>query len=200
VKKQSGGHGQFAVAWLRAEPRERGDGNEFVDAIVGGVIPRNFIPAVEKGVQDTEEHGGALGFPVVDVKVTCFDGKHHPVDSSEMAFKTAAAIGLRDALSKAGPVLLEPISELVVTVPEANQGDIMGDLNGKRGRIQGSASVGSGEVEITANVPTSETLRYAIDLRSMTGGRGRFTMRHSHYDPVPAHMVEKIAAAAREQS
>ena len=198
VKKQSGGHGQFAVAWLRVEPKSRGEGDEFVDAIVGGVIPRNFIPAVEKGVADTEEHGGALGFPVVDVKVTCFDGKHHPVDSSEMAFKTAASIGLRKALSKANPILLEPVSELVVTVPEASQGDIMGDLNGKRGRIQGSASVGGGEVEIVANVPTSEMLRYSIDLRSMTGGRGRYTLSHSHYDPVPAHIVDKVVAAARE--
>jgi len=198
VKKQSGGHGQFAVAWLRVEPKERGAGNEFVDAIVGGVIPRNFIPAVEKGVLDTQETGGALGFPVVDVKVTCYDGKHHPVDSSEMAFKTASAIGLRDALGKANPMLLEPVSELVVTVPEAYQGDIMGDLNSKRGRIQGSASVGGGEVEIVAHVPTSELLRYAIDLRSMTGGRGRFTLAHSHYDPVPGHLTDKIVAAANE--
>ncbi len=198
LKKQTGGHGQFAVAWLRVEPKERGAGNEFVDAIVGGVIPRNFLPAVEKGVAEAEEHGGALGFPVVDVKVTCFDGKHHPVDSSEMAFKTAAAMGLKDALGKANPVLLEPISELVVVVPEANQGDIMGDLNGKRGRIQGSASIGGGEVEIVAHAPTSEVLRYAIDLRSMTGGRGRFTATHSHYDPVPAHLVEKIVASVKE--
>jgi elongation factor G len=198
LKKQTGGHGQFAVAWLRVEPQPRGAGNEFVDAIVGGVIPRNFLPAVEKGIVEAEEHGGALGFPVVDVKITCFDGKHHPVDSSEMAFKQAAAMGLKDALAKANPVLLEPISELVVTVPEANQGDIMGDLNGKRGRIQGSASVGGGEVEITANVPSSEILRYAIDLRSMTGGRGRFMTRHSHYDPVPAHLVEKIVASTKE--
>jgi elongation factor G len=198
LKKQSGGHGQFAVAALRVEPKERGSGNEFVDAIVGGVIPRNFIPAVEKGVVDTEEHGGALGFPVVDVKVTCYDGKHHPVDSSEMAFKTAAAMGLRDALAKAGPVLLEPVSELVVVVPETSQGDIMGDLNGKRGRIQGSASLGGGEVEIVAHVPTSEVLRYAIDLRSMTGGRGRFSISHSHYDPVPAHLVDKVVGGRRE--
>jgi elongation factor G len=194
LKKQSGGHGQFAVAALRVEPKERGSGSEFVDAIVGGVIPRNFIPAVEKGVMETEEHGGALGFPVVDVKVTCYDGKHHPVDSSEMAFKTAAAMGLRDALAKAGPVLLEPVSELVVVVPEISQGDIMGDLNAKRGRIQGSVSLGGGEVEITAHVPTSEVLRYAVDLRSMTGGRGRFTTTHSHYDPVPAHLVDKLVA------
>jgi elongation factor G len=198
VKKQSGGHGQYAVAWLRVEPKERGTGNEFVDQIVGGVIPRNFIPAVEKGVVECEESGGALGFPVVDVKVTCFDGKHHPVDSSEMAFKTAAAMGLREALTKAGPVLLEPVSELVVTVPEAYQGDVMGDLNSKRGRIQGSASIGRGEVEILAHVPTSEILRYAIDLRSMTGGRGRFGTRHSHYDPVPGHLTDKVVAAARE--
>ncbi len=198
LKKQSGGHGQFAVAWLRVEPKERGSGDEFVDAIVGGVIPRNFIPAVEKGVTETEEHGGALGFPVVDVKVTCFDGKHHPVDSSEMAFKTAAAMGLRDALAHANPVLLEPVSELVVVVPEVSQGDIMGDLNAKRGRIQGSASLGGGEVEITAHVPTSEMLRYAIDLRSMTGGRGRFTVEHSHYDPVPAHLVDKLVAGHKE--
>ena len=196
VKKQSGGHGQFAVAWLRVEPTERGSGVEFVDKIVGGVIPRQYIPAVEKGVTETAESGGALGFPIVDVRVTCFDGKAHSVDSSEMAFKTAAAHGLKDALAKAGPVLLEPVSELVVTVPEANQGDIMGDLNGKRGRIQGSASVGNGEVEIVATVPTSEVLRYAIDLRSMTGGRGRFTARHSHYDPVPAHLVDKITTGA----
>src|SRR6185437_210609 len=109
LKKQSGGHGQFAVAWLRVEPQDRGVGNEFVDKIVGGVIPKNFLPAVEKGVIETEEHGGALGFPVVDVKVTCFDGKHHPVDSSEMAFKTAASLGMREALQKAGPILLEPV-------------------------------------------------------------------------------------------
>ncbi|HWS46278.1 MAG TPA: elongation factor G [Acidimicrobiia bacterium] len=198
IKKQTGGHGQFAVAWLRVEPQDRGAGNEFVDAIVGGVIPRNFLPAVEKGVVEAEESGGTFGFPVVDVKVTCFDGKHHPVDSSEMAFKTAAAFGLRDALGKANPILLEPISELVVTVPEANQGDIMGDLNGKRGRIQGSASVGGGEVEISAHVPTSEILRYSIDLRSMTGGRGRYGVQHSHYDPVPAHLVDKIVAGAKE--
>jgi elongation factor G len=200
VKKQSGGHGQFAVAWLRVEPKPRGEGNEFVDAIVGGVIPRNFIPAVEKGVAEAQEHGGALGFPVVDVKVTVFDGKHHSVDSSEMAFKTASAIGLRDALGKAQPVLLEPVSELVVTVPEASQGDIMGDFNSKRGRIQGSASVGGGEVEIVAHVPTSEVLRYAIELRSMTGGRGRFTMEHSHFDPVPSHVVDKVVSAAKESA
>jgi elongation factor G len=196
VKKQSGGHGQFAIAWLRVEPMERGAGFEFVDKIVGGVIPRQYLPAVEKGVHETTEHGGVFGYPVVDVRVTCFDGKHHSVDSSEMAFKTAASLGFKDAMAKADPILLEPVSELVVTVPESYQGDIMGDLNSKRGRIQGSGSVGNGEVEIVAMVPTSEILRYTIDLRSMTGGRGRFSATHSHYDPVPTHLAERVRADA----
>ena len=195
-KKQTGGHGQFGVAFVRVEPLERGSGFEFVDKIVGGVIPRQFIPAVEKGVHETMEQGGVFGFPVVDVKVTCFDGKYHSVDSSEMSFKMAGSLGFKEAMAKASPIVLEPVSELVVTVPEASQGDIMGDLNSKRGRIQGSASMGNGEVEIVALVPTSEILRYAIDLRSMTGGRGRFTMQHSHYDPVPAHLVDKLKTNA----
>jgi elongation factor G len=193
-KKQTGGHGQFGVASLRVEPLERGSGFEFVDAIVGGVIPRQFIPAVEKGVHETMEQGGVRGFPVVDVRVTCFDGKHHPVDSSEMSFKMAGSIGFKEAMAKATPIVLEPVSELVVTAPEVNQGDLMGDLNAKRGRIQGSASVGNGEVEIVALLPTSEVLRYANDLRSITGGRGHFTMRHSHYDPLPPHLADKVAA------
>jgi elongation factor G len=194
-KKQTGGHGQFGVAMLRIEPLERGDGFEFVDAIVGGVIPRQFIPAVEKGVREAMERGGVHGFPVVDVRVTCFDGKHHPVDSSEMSFKMAGSLGFQEAMAKASPIVLEPVSEVVITAPEAHQGDLMGDLNAKRGRIQGSASVGGGEVEIVASVPTSEALRYAIDVRSITGGRGRFTMTHSHYDPLPAHLADKVAAS-----
>jgi elongation factor G len=195
-KKQTGGHGQFGVAFLRVEPLERGAGFEFSDAIVGGAIPRQCIPAVERGIADTIVHGGALGFPVVDVKVTCYDGKYHPVDSSEMSFKMAGSLGFKEAAAKARPVLLEPVSELVITVPEAYQGDVMGDLNSKRGRIQGTAAVGNGEQEITAQVPTSEVLRYAIDLRSITGGRGRFTATHSHYDPAPPNLAEKIVAAA----
>ncbi len=197
-KKQTGGHGQFGIAFLRVEPLERGSGFEFADAIVGGAIPRQFIPAVEKGVHETMEQGGVFGYPVVDVKVTCFDGKYHSVDSSEMSFKMAGSIGFKDAMAKADPILLEPISELVVIAPEANQGDIMGDLNSKRGRIQGSSAIGNGEMEVVAFVPTSEVLRYAIDLRSITGGRGRFTLKHSHYDPVPAHLVDKLAIAAKE--
>ncbi|MEX1008175.1 MAG: elongation factor G [Acidimicrobiia bacterium] len=195
-KKQTGGHGQFGVAFVRVEPLERGAGFEFDDKIVGGAIPRQFIPAVEKGVHETMDQGGVFGFPVVDVRVTCFDGKYHAVDSSEMSFKMAGSLGFKEAMAKASPILLEPVSELVVIAPEANQGDIMGDLNSKRGRIQGSAAMGKGEVEIVALVPTSEILRYAIDLRSMTGGRGRFSMQHSHYDPVPAHLVDKLKPKA----
>jgi elongation factor G len=195
-KKQTGGHGQFGVAFLRVEPRERGAGFAFTDAIVGGAIPRQFIPAVEKGVVETMQSGGVFGYPVVDVGVSCYDGKYHSVDSSEMSFKMAGALGFKEAMAKANPILLEPISELIVTAPEASQGDIMGDLNSKRGRIQGASSAGNGEVEIVALVPTSEVLRYAIDLRSLTGGRGRFTLHHSHYDPVPSHLVNKLAAAS----
>jgi elongation factor G len=194
-KKQTGGHGQFGVAFLRVRPLERGAGFEFVDSIVGGAIPRQFIPAVEKGVMETMQHGGVFGFPVVDVQVECFDGKYHSVDSSEMSFKMAGSLGFKEAMAKARPILLEPITELVVVAPEASQGDIMGDLNSKRGRIQGASSIGKGEVEIVALVPTSEVLRYAIDLRSMTGGRGRFEVKHSHYDPVPAHLVDKLTTA-----
>jgi len=193
-KKQSGGHGQFGVAFLRVEPLERGSGFEFEDKIVGGSIPRQFIPAVEKGIAETMQQGGVHGFPVVDVKATCFDGKYHSVDSSEMSFKMAGSLGFKEAMAKASPIVLEPVSEIVVTAPEASQGDLMGDLNSKRGRIQGSSSVGNGEVEIVAFVPTSEVLRYAIDLRSLTQGRGRFTISHSHYDPVPSHLVDKIGA------
>jgi elongation factor G len=195
-KKQTGGHGQFGVAFVRVQPLERGAGFEFVDKIVGGAIPRQFIPAVEKGVLETMQNGGVFGYPVVDVQVECYDGKYHSVDSSEMSFKMAGSLGFKEAMAKAGPILLEPVSELVVTAPEASQGDLMGDLNSKRGRIQGSASIGNGEVEVVAMVPTSEILRYAIDLRSMTHGRGTFVATHSHYDPVPTHVADKITAAA----
>ena len=192
-KKQTGGHGQFGVAFVRVEPQERGAGFEFADEIVGGAIPRQFIPAVEKGIVEAMENGGVFGYPVVDVRVTCFDGKYHSVDSSEMSFKMAGSLGFKEAMAKASPILLEPISELVVTAPEQYQGDLMGDLNSKRGRIQGSGAVGHGEMEIVAQVPTSEVLRYAIDLRSITAGRGRFEISHSHYDPVPPHLVDRIA-------
>ncbi len=191
-KKQSGGHGQFGVAFLRVEPLPRGEGFEYVDAIVGGAIPRQFIPAVQKGIEETMASGGLYGFPVVDVKVTCFDGKYHSVDSSEMSFKMAGSLGFKDAMAKAGAVVLEPVSLLKVTVPAEYQGDVMGDINARRGRVQGTDAVGGGEQEVTALVPTSEIMRYAIDLRSMTGGRGRFTATHDHYDPMPSHLLDKL--------
>jgi elongation factor G len=193
VKKQTGGHGQFAVAFLRVEPVPRGEGFSFVDSIVGGAIPRQYIPAVQKGIEDTMATGGVHGFPVVDVKVQCYDGKYHSVDSSEMAFRTAAAVGFKDALAKAGVVVLEPVSLLTVRVPTAYQGDVMGDINARRGRVQGTSTEG-GDSEITALVPTAEILRYAIDLRSMTGGRGQFVATHDHYDVLPAHLVDKAKA------
>src|SRR5207302_10573732 len=155
-KKQTGGHGQFGVAYIRVEPLERGTGFEFVDKIVGGVIPRQFIPAVEKGVAEAMSTGGVHGFPVVDVRATVFDGKFHSVDSSEMSFKMAGSLGFREAMSKAQPVVLEPISMLEVTVPLAYQGDVMGDLNSRRGRVQGTESAGVDEQTTTALVPTPE--------------------------------------------
>jgi elongation factor G len=191
-KKQTGGHGQYGVAFLRLEPRERGEGFEFVDQIVGGAIPRQFIPAVQKGVEETMGLGGTYGWPVVDVRVTCFDGKFHSVDSSEMSFKMAGSIGFREAMEKAGPILLEPVSRIEVTVPNAYQGDVMGDLNSRRGRVQGTETVSGSESVITALVPTSEILRYAIDLRSMTGGRGTFHAEHDHYDPLPHQFWDQI--------
>jgi elongation factor G len=187
-KKQSGGHGQFGVADLRVEPLPRGAGFEFVDAVVGGAIPRQFIPAVEKGVREAMEAGGALGHPVVDVRVTCLDGKHHPVDSSEMSFKMAGALAFREAVARATPVVLEPVSRLEVTVPEELQGEVMGDLNARRGRVQGTEPAGGGRCTVTALVPTAEITRYAVDLRSLTGGRGRFTARHDHLEVAPTDL------------
>lgn len=195
LKKQSGGHGQFAVVQLRVSPRERGAGSEFVDSIVGGAIPRNYIPAVEKGIDEAMATGGVHGFPVVDVRVECYDGKFHAVDSSEMAFRTAAAVGLKEAMARANPVVLEPVSLLTVTVPDGYQGDVMGDLNSRRGRISGSSAVGAGLHEIQAMVPTAEIQRYVLDLRSITGGRGTFAAVHDHYDVLPNHLVEKVKAA-----
>lgn len=194
VKKQSGGHGQYAVANLRVAPLERGAGFQFVDKIVGGAIPRQFIPAVHKGVEETMVQGGVHGFPVVDLRVECFDGKYHSVDSSEMAFKTAASQGLKEAMAAAGVVVLEPISLVTVTVPSAYQGDVMGDINARRGRVQGTNALEHGEQEIVAHVPTAEIVRYAIDLRSMTGGRGRFAAVHDHYDVLPSHLVDRAKA------
>lgn len=193
VKKQSGGHGQFAVAQMRVSPLPRGSGFEFVDSVVGGAIPRNLIPAVQKGVEEAMAAGGVYGFPVVDVQVECYDGKYHSVDSSEMAFKTAASVGLKDALAQAGVVVLEPVSLLRVTVPPGHQGDVMGDVTTRRGRVLGTDAGEHGDQVITAHVPTRELQRYAVELRSMTGGRGRFTVEHAHYDVLPSHLVDAVA-------
>lgn len=199
VKKQTGGHGQFAVAWLEVEPLPRGQGFEFVDRIVGGVVPRNFIPAVEKGVREALPHGAIAGFPVVDVRVTLFDGKHHDVDSSEMAFKTAAALGFRTACEQAKPVLLEPIMALDVQVPDDAMGDVIGDVNARRGKVQGVEPRGSSQV-IKARVPMSEVLKYGPDLNAMTAGRGSFHMEFSHYEELPAHLVDKVVKEAKRQA
>ena len=198
LKKQSGGHGQYAVCQLRVSPTARGEGTSFVDHIVGGSIPRNYIPAVEKGVFEAMSAGGVHGFPVVDVEVECYEGKFHPVDSSDMAFRTAGAIGLKEALAKAGTLVLEPVSMVTVVVPTALQGDVMGDLSSRRGRIAGTTALDDGRSQIQALVPEAEVQRYVLDLRSLTGGRGTFTMEHDHYDVLPSHLVDKVAAAAKE--
>jgi elongation factor G len=191
-KKQTGGHGQFGVCVIDVEPLERGSGFEFKSAIVGGAISRGYIPAVQKGVEETMGSGGVYGYPVVDVGVRLVDGKEHSVDSSEMAFKVAGRLAFRAALAQANPVILEPISRLEVTVPLELQGDVMGDLNSRRGRVQGTDTTGDGRQTIMALVPTSEIQRYAIELRSLTGGRGRFHAEHDHYDPLPAHLVDSV--------
>jgi elongation factor G len=195
-KKQSGGHGQFGVCHLRIEPLGRGEGFAFHDEVVGGAIPRQYIPAVEKGVLEAMARGGAYGHPVVDVSVTVDDGKYHSVDSSELSFKTAAILAFRQAVAEAGPVLLEPVSKVVVTVPAEQQGDVLGDLNSRRGRILGTEAASDGFQAISAFVPTAELARYAIDLRAITGGRGRFQAEHDHYDPVPEQLVAGLAKAA----
>jgi elongation factor G len=189
--RQSGGHGQYGVVNLEIEPTTRGEGFEFVDKIVGGVVPRQFIPAVEKGVRETLDQGVIAGYPVVDVRCALVFGKYHPVDSSEAAFKTAGSVGFKAAFTAANPVLLEPVMHVEVTVPSEFAGDIMGDLNTRRAHIHGMTPDGPNTV-IEASVPQSEMLRYATDLRSMTQGRGTYTMRVSHYDPVPAHLQQKI--------
>ena len=191
-KKQTGGHGQFGVASLRIEALERGEGFHFVDQIVGGAIPKQYIPAVEKGVLEAMSLGGVYGFPVVDVQAACFDGKFHPVDSSEMSFKMAGSLAFREAMAKADPVVLEPIARLEVTVPAAMQGEVLGDLNSRRGRVQGTDTAEGGRQVITALVPASEIQRYAVDLRSLTGGRGRFRSEHDHYDVMPSNLAERM--------
>lgn len=195
-KKQTGGHGQYARVAIKIEPLERGRGFEFVDQIVGGVVPRQYIPAVEKGVQEAMQEGVLAHYPMTDVRVTLFDGKDHPVDSSEMAFKLAGAQALKKGAADAKPVLLEPIVALKVTVPDANTGDIMSDLNAKRAKVLGMTP-SNGMTTIEALAPLAEVQRYATDLRSMTQGRGTFQMTFSHYEEVPAHLAQKVIAEAQ---
>jgi elongation factor G len=194
-KKQSGGRGQYGDCWLKVEPLPRGSGFEFVDDIVGGVIPRQYIPAVEKGVRDAMAGGTVAGYPMVDVKVSVYDGSHHAVDSSEMAFKIAGSMGFKNAVANAKPVLLEPIMSMEIAVPDDCMGDVIGDLNSRRGKVLGVDPKPNGQV-IRAHVPMAEVLRYSPDLRSITSGRGSFTMEFSHYEEVPPHLTEKIVKEA----
>jgi elongation factor G len=199
-KKQTGGHGQFGVCVIDVEPLPRGAGFEFENHVVGGAISRGYIPAVQKGIEETMRSGGVHGYPVVDVKVTLIDGKEHSVDSSEMAFKVAGRLAFRAAMAQADAVILEPTSRLEVTVPVEQQGDVMGDLNARRGRVQGTEAGGDGTQTVIALVPTSEIQRYAIELRSLTGGRGRFRAEHDHYDVLPGHLVATVRRDVGEEA
>lgn len=190
--KQTGGHGQYAVCNIEIEPLAHGEGFVYEDKIFGGAVPHQFIPSIEKGIVRTMSEGVLSGNPMVDVKVTLVDGKFHAVDSSDMAFQIAGSIALKEAVEQAGVALLEPIVDLEVVVPEAYTGDIMGDLNSKRGKIGGMEQVAGGKARITAQVPQAEVARYVIDLRSMTGGRGAYTAAFSHYEEMPQHLAQKV--------
>jgi elongation factor G len=189
--RQTGGHGQYGVCWVELEPKARGEGFEFVDKIVGGVVSHSYRPAVEKGIKEAMEEGVLAGYPMVDVRAILYDGKEHPVDSSEMAFKIAGSLAFKKAAESAGVELLEPIMEVEITVPDEFTGDVMGDLNTKRAQVHGM-NPADGETTISANVPQSEMLRYATDLRALTQGRGTHSMHFSHYQEVPAHVAQQL--------
>jgi len=193
-KKQSGGRGQYGDVWIRFEPMHRGTGFEFGNEIVGGVVPKQYIPAVEKGLVEAIRKGPQAGFPIVDIKATLYDGKYHDVDSSEMAFKIAASMALKKGILDAKPVLLEPIMKFQVMVPDEFIGNVISDLNSKRGKVLGFEAKGSTQV-VTALVPMAETLQYSASLRSITGGRGFFEMEFDHYEELPAHLSEKVIDA-----
>jgi elongation factor G len=198
-KKQTGGRGQFGDCHIEIEPLEAGAGFDFVNAIKGGVIPSGFIPAVEKGVREAMHSGVVAGYPVKDVRVRLYDGSYHTVDSSEMAFKVAGSLAMKQAMEQAGPVLLEPIMLATVSVPEDAVGDVIGDLNSRRGRPLGMEPVGAGMTEVKAEVPMAELLSYAPDLRSITGGQGEFTMEFLRYEEVPGHLAGKVVEEARTE-
>ena len=197
-KKQTGGRGQYGDTWLKIEPLARGGGFEFVDDIFGGSIPRNFIPSVEKGVRDCMKRGILAGYPVVDLRVTLYDGSYHDVDSSDMAFQIAASMGLQKGFMEARPCLLEPIMNVEISAPSDHAGDVIGDVNGRRGRIVGMEPEGE-VVSVRAQVPMSEMLTYESSLRSMTGGRGGYSMEFSHYEELPAHLADKVVSAVKAE-
>jgi elongation factor G len=198
-KKQTGGRGQFADCHIEIEPAAQGEGFEFVNAIKGGVIPGGFIPAVEKGVREAMSNGVVAGFPVQDVRVKLFDGQHHSVDSSEMAFKIAGSMAFKDAMQNAQAVLMEPIMTVTVTVPEDNVGDVIGDLNSRRGRPLGMEPRGA-VTEVKAEVPMAEMLSYAPDLRAITGGQGEYSMELARYEEVPAHIAQGVVQEAQREA
>jgi len=193
-KKQTGGNGQYGDCHIVIEPNERGKGYEFIDKIVGGAIPKQYIPSVDKGVVEAMSKGIQAGCPVVDIKVTCDDGSFHPVDSKDIAFQQAGKIAFREAAKKAGPVILEPIMSVNITVPEECMGDVIGDLNNKRGRVNGMDTIGGGRQSIKAFIPQNEIQKYCIELRSISRGRGKFTSEFDHYEQAPANVAQKIIA------
>ena len=194
--RQSGGRGQYGDCHLRIEPLEPGGGFEYVDEIKGGVIPREYIPAVGAGAEQAAQNGIIAGFPMVDVRVTCFDGSYHDVDSSEMAFKIAGSMGFKDGAAKAGPVLLEPIMSVEVVLPEEYLGEVMGDLNSRRGRVAGMEARGGAQV-VKAHVPLSSMFGYATDLRSSTQGRATYTMTFDHYEQVPRAIADEVISKVK---
>ena len=199
-KKQSGGHGQFAHVCLEIEPLSRGSGFQFTDKVVGGAVPKEYIPSVEKGCNKAIANGVISGFPVVDLKVTLYDGSFHPVDSSGICFEIAGEHAFSDCVKQANPVLLEPVMKLAVTVPDLDTGDVISDLNGKRAKILGMEPNGNGTTIINAEAPQAELLRYSMDLRSVTQGRGTFSMEFDHYDDVPSHLFQKLVEQMNENS
>jgi elongation factor G len=194
--RQTGGRGQYGHVWLDLEPLPRGAGFEFVNKVVGGVIPREFIPAVERGIRDSLQSSGRAGYPLVDVRATLYDGSFHEVDSSEMAFQIAGSMALKAGVEKASPVLLEPVMAVEVVVPEQFMGDVIGDLSARRGHIEGMETRAGAQV-IKAMVPLAEMFGYVGHLRSITSGRGTYSMEFAHYEPVSAAVAEEVLARAR---
>jgi elongation factor G len=192
--KQSGGHGQYAVCDIEVEPLERGSGFEFADKVVGGAVPHNYIPSVEKGVRSMMERGIVAGYPVVDLKITLFDGKAHSVDSSDAAFQTAGQLALRDAAERGLVALLEPVDEIVIRIPDAFVGAVMSDMSSRRGRVLGTEPdpAGGERTLVRAEVPATELVRYAVELRSMTSGSGTFNRTFARYEPMPSHLADAV--------